>query len=85
VFEERLSVMESMPRGATEVLCVTAKSPLVVARDFAVGRWMGRTAGAAGGGEGEEGSQGNWALLGCECGELGVGRDTDCRKKKKKV
>ena len=35
-----------------------AKSALVVARDFAIGRWMGRVA-TVGDGEGEDGSQGN--------------------------
>jgi hypothetical protein len=65
--------------GGAEVVCVMARSPFVVVRDFAIGRWMVRTA-VTWGGEGEEGSQGNWAL-GCECGELGVGRDTDCTEK----
>jgi hypothetical protein len=54
--------MKSKP-GEVEVLCVIARSPFVVARDLAMGRCMGRT--AVGGGEGEEGSQGKWAL-GCD-------------------
>lgn len=49
--------------GTEAVLCVMAKSPLVVARDFAIVRWMGRMA-TVGDGEGDEGSEGNWAA-GC--------------------